>query len=176
MDFNLTSEQEALADSVARFTARDSTFEARRSLIERGTGLEPRHWHTFAELGWLGAGLAEDAGGYGGGPIETAMKNVLPDSGRTDGFAVSGGDGRDLGREEIVLRGEAFQQVGVAGTVVAEVEPGADANLTETVSRWWCCRCQAMVWGPASRPLPASSVRSATIRSMVAWGSRVGLV
>ena len=33
-----------------------------------------------------------------------------------------------------------------------------------------------MVWGPASRPLPASSVRSATMSSMVACGSRVGLL
>lgn len=73
MDFNLTSEQEALADSVARFTARDYTFEARSKLIETGTGLDPAHWQTFAELGWLGAGLAEDAGGYGGGPVENMI-------------------------------------------------------------------------------------------------------
>jgi alkylation response protein AidB-like acyl-CoA dehydrogenase len=73
MDFNLTSEQEALADSVARFTARDYTFEARRKLIETGTGLDPAHWQTFAELGWLGAGLGEDAGGYGGGPVENMI-------------------------------------------------------------------------------------------------------
>ena len=33
-----------------------------------------------------------------------------------------------------------------------------------------------MVWGPGSRPLPVNSVRRATMRSMVAWASRVGLV
>ena len=32
-----------------------------------------------------------------------------------------------------------------------------------------------MVCGPASRPLPARWWRSSMIRSMVAWGSRVGL-
>lgn len=73
MDFNLTPEQEALADSVARFAARDYTFEARKNLIAAGTGLDPAHWQTFAELGWLGAGLAEDAGGYGGGPVENMI-------------------------------------------------------------------------------------------------------
>ncbi len=73
MDFNLTSEQEALADSVARFTARDYTFEARNRLIGEGTGLDKRHWQAFADLGWLGAGLAEDAGGYGGGPVENMI-------------------------------------------------------------------------------------------------------
>jgi hypothetical protein len=46
----------------------------------------------------------------------------------------------------------------------------------ETVKRWWCCRCQAMVWGPWSRPLLASFSRSSMIGSMVAWGNRVGLV
>ena len=37
----------------------------------------------------------------------------------------------------------------------------------ETFS-WWCCsRCQAMVCGPASRPCPASSLRSRVISSTV---------
>jgi len=49
-------------------------------------------------------------------------------------------------------------------------------EATDTSRWWWCCRCQAMVWGPASRPLPVSSVRRAMMRSMVGWGSRVGLV
>lgn len=73
MDFNLTPEQEALTDSVARFTARDYTFAARKDLIGAGKGVDASHWRTFADLGWLGAGLAEDAGGYGGGPVENMI-------------------------------------------------------------------------------------------------------
>jgi alkylation response protein AidB-like acyl-CoA dehydrogenase len=73
MDFNLTPEQEALADSVARFTKRDYTFEARNRLIEAGTGLDQKHWQVFADLGWFGAGLSECAGGFGGGPIENMI-------------------------------------------------------------------------------------------------------
>ncbi|MFM9937557.1 MAG: acyl-CoA dehydrogenase family protein [Novosphingobium sp.] len=73
MDFNLTPEQEALADSVARFTARDYTFDTRNRLIEAGTGLDRGHWQAFADLGWLGAGLSEQVGGYGGGPVENMI-------------------------------------------------------------------------------------------------------
>ncbi|NJR44118.1 hypothetical protein HC761_01300 [bacterium] len=31
------------------------------------------HWATFAELGWLGAGLTEEQGGFGGSAIEFAL-------------------------------------------------------------------------------------------------------
>ena len=47
--------------------------------------------------------------------------------------------------------------------------------LTAMVMPWWCCRCQAMVCGPWSRPLPASSARRPTMRSTVEVGSRPGL-
>ncbi|MEP7349444.1 MAG: acyl-CoA dehydrogenase family protein [Sphingorhabdus sp.] len=73
MDFSLTSEQAALADSVARFVERDYGFEARHKLVASANGYSDAHWATFAELGWLGAGLAEDQGGFGGGAIETAL-------------------------------------------------------------------------------------------------------
>jgi alkylation response protein AidB-like acyl-CoA dehydrogenase len=80
MDFTLTAEQEALADSVRRFREREYDFEARRAIITSPAGMREAHWRTFAELGWLGAGLAEDAGGYGGGPIENAL--ILEEFGR----------------------------------------------------------------------------------------------
>ena len=49
---------------------------------------------------------------------------------------------------------------------------GADQRITdaidspETVILWWCSRCHAIVCGPASRPWPASSLRSRTISSV----------
>lgn len=49
-------------------------------------------------------------------------------------------------------------------------------EATETRSLWWCRRCQAMVWGPASSPVSVRVWRRAMIRSMVVCGSRVGLV
>jgi alkylation response protein AidB-like acyl-CoA dehydrogenase len=73
MDFSLTQEQQALQDSVRRFCEREYGFEQRRRLLTGGDGFARAHWATFAELGWLGAGLPEEAGGYGGGPVETMI-------------------------------------------------------------------------------------------------------
>ena len=73
MDFRLTPEQQALADSVASFCTRDYDFEHRRLSLATKGGFSPDNWQLFAELGWLGAGLGEDAGGYGGGAVENAI-------------------------------------------------------------------------------------------------------
>lgn len=73
MNFDLNPEQSALAESVERFTSREYTVDARMKRIESGEGLSLSIWQTFAELGWLGAGLSEEAGGFGGGPLETAI-------------------------------------------------------------------------------------------------------
>jgi alkylation response protein AidB-like acyl-CoA dehydrogenase len=73
MDFTYTPEQQALADSAERFCARDYTFEARNALLNGGEGFSRANWAQFAELGWLGAGLSEAAGGFGGGPVETMI-------------------------------------------------------------------------------------------------------
>ena len=80
MDFSLSAEQEALVDSVRRFREREYDFEKRRAVILSPEGMREEHWRTFAELGWLGAWLAEEAGGYGGGPIENAL--ILEEFGR----------------------------------------------------------------------------------------------
>lgn len=73
MDFAYTSEQEALRDSVRRFAEREYGWEERFRLIRSPAGVAPAHWATFAELGWLGAGLSEAAGGFGGSATENAL-------------------------------------------------------------------------------------------------------
>jgi alkylation response protein AidB-like acyl-CoA dehydrogenase len=73
MDFDFSDEQQSLQDSVKRFCEREHGFEKRQAFLRGDAGFERGHWATFAELGWLGAGLSEDAGGFGGGPIENAI-------------------------------------------------------------------------------------------------------
>lgn len=73
MDFTLTAEQSALADSVRRFVERDYTFEKRRAVMDSADGISEAVWTTMADLGWLGAGLSEAAGGFGGGAVENAL-------------------------------------------------------------------------------------------------------
>lgn len=73
MDFTYTPEQDALRDSVRRFVEREYGWEERFSIIRSETGRTLHHWGMFAELGWLGAGLSEEAGGFGGGASENAL-------------------------------------------------------------------------------------------------------
>ena len=72
MDFALDEHQTMLRDSVARFVAHDYSFERRRAVVEQG-GFSAAHWSQFAQMGWLGAGLPESAGGYGGSALDTAL-------------------------------------------------------------------------------------------------------
>lgn len=73
MDFNLTDEQQMLRDALRRFAQEQYTFEARRRLIESGSGCSKEHWKSFAELGWLALGLPEDIGGLNCSFVETAL-------------------------------------------------------------------------------------------------------
>ncbi|MGH7003326.1 MAG: acyl-CoA dehydrogenase family protein, partial [Alphaproteobacteria bacterium] len=73
MSFALTDEQKLLAESVARFIAKDYTFETRRKIMASDDGWSRTTWKNFAELGWLAAPFAETDGGLGGGPVEAAI-------------------------------------------------------------------------------------------------------
>ena len=73
MDFTLDEPQALLRDSVRRFIDNEYTFEQRRRVVEQGGGFDAHHWAQFAQMGWLGAGLPEAAGGFGGGAVETSL-------------------------------------------------------------------------------------------------------
>jgi len=70
MNFDLSEEQQLLAESVRRFAARDYAFDARKRILASSEGMSAQVWRTFAELGLLGLPLPEDAGGYGGGAVD----------------------------------------------------------------------------------------------------------
>ena len=73
MDFRLSPEQQALADSVGRCLEREYGVERRAALLAGPEGFRRENWARFAALGLMGAGLAEVAGGFGGGPVETMI-------------------------------------------------------------------------------------------------------
>jgi len=73
MDFTLDEPQTLLRDSVRRFIDNEYTFARRRRVVEHDGGFDAHHWAQFAQMGWLGAGMPEAAGGFGGGAIETAL-------------------------------------------------------------------------------------------------------
>jgi alkylation response protein AidB-like acyl-CoA dehydrogenase len=73
MDFSFSEEQRLLQESIQRFIEKDYTFDQRQKLLKTQEGFSRENWASFAELGWLGLPFSEDAGGFGGGPIETMI-------------------------------------------------------------------------------------------------------
>lgn len=74
MDFDFTSEQTQLKDSVDRFVAaRYGSLEERERMRKLEGGYDPETWAGYAELGLLGMPFREEDGGFGGGPVETMI-------------------------------------------------------------------------------------------------------
>ncbi len=73
MNFDLSSEQQLLKDSVDRFVADNYSLEARVKVTDAEPGFSKANWKSFADLGWLALPFAEADGGFGGGPIETML-------------------------------------------------------------------------------------------------------
>jgi len=73
MDFNFTSEQDQLRDTVAKLVAQKYDFDTRRKVAKSEAGWRPEMWSQFAELGLLGASFTEAEGGFGSGPIEAMI-------------------------------------------------------------------------------------------------------
>ncbi|MFF2083346.1 acyl-CoA dehydrogenase family protein [Nocardia sp. NPDC058176] len=80
MDFELTTEQDLLRETVRNVLTRHYTPERRREVIDGELGWDPRVWSTFAEIGLLGLTISEEDGGMGAGPIETML--VMEELGR----------------------------------------------------------------------------------------------
>ena len=80
MDLTFSEEQRLLKESTAGFLARHYSFEARRAVLADG-GWSTTMWDAFAnELGLLAITASEEAGGFGGGPVEAMI--VLEEIGR----------------------------------------------------------------------------------------------
>lgn len=73
MDFNFTDEQQLIQESVERFIQDEYDFDTRQKLAASDDGFSRDNWAKFAELGWLGVSFPEEAGGFGGGPVETMI-------------------------------------------------------------------------------------------------------
>jgi len=73
MDFEFSTEQSLLKDSVDRFVQDEYDFETRRKIVATDDGFSRENWAKFAELGWLALPLPEDFGGFGGSPVETMI-------------------------------------------------------------------------------------------------------
>ena len=70
MDFELSSEQSMLKDSVDRLIAQRYTQEARERFKAEAPGWSRDNWQQFADLGLLGLGFDEALGGFGGSMVD----------------------------------------------------------------------------------------------------------
>ena len=80
MDFNLSDEQNALKDSLAKFIDRDYTFDDRWKIIKTAEGWSRKHWNQLAEIGLMALPVAEADGGLGGTGVDTML--VMEELGR----------------------------------------------------------------------------------------------
>lgn len=60
-----------LEDSVNRFVQQDYSFDDRKRNLHEHQGQSPKHWRTFAEMGWLSLPFTEEQGGLGGDIADT---------------------------------------------------------------------------------------------------------
>ena len=70
MKFDLSEEQQLLADSVQRFLERDYTFEKRKAVVASDAGYSPDAWKAIADLGLLALPVPTDHGGFGGTAVD----------------------------------------------------------------------------------------------------------
>ena len=73
MDFEPTSEQKMLAQTVASFVKKSSPVERFRKLRAERRPFDPEVWSHMGELGWLSVPFSEEEGGFGGGLVEVAI-------------------------------------------------------------------------------------------------------
>jgi alkylation response protein AidB-like acyl-CoA dehydrogenase len=73
MDFDLTEEQQALADSLGRLLSDRYGPEARAGYLAEPGGFSRARWTDFVELGLTALPFDEAHGGLGAGPVETMV-------------------------------------------------------------------------------------------------------
>jgi hypothetical protein len=73
MNFDLSEDDAALQDSVARWVQQRCPFDSRRKLAARSPGFSGERWREMAQLGWLALPFDEAMGGLGGGPLATML-------------------------------------------------------------------------------------------------------
>jgi alkylation response protein AidB-like acyl-CoA dehydrogenase len=79
MDFDFTSDQNALRDAVARWVEKDFSFERRHAIAKQG-GKTREVYRELADLGLTGLTIAAEHGGMGFGAVEAMV--VMEELGR----------------------------------------------------------------------------------------------
>jgi alkylation response protein AidB-like acyl-CoA dehydrogenase len=70
MNFELSDEQQQLADSVRKYLAAHYSFEQRKAIVASPNGHSDAVWRGLAEMGLTAIALPEADGGFGGGAMD----------------------------------------------------------------------------------------------------------
>ena len=73
MFIEYSEEQTMLHDSAEKYLRDNYSFENRQMTVKQSRGFNAEQWQMFADLGWLAMTFEEDAGGFGGGALETMI-------------------------------------------------------------------------------------------------------
>jgi pimeloyl-CoA dehydrogenase small subunit len=73
MNFDLSDEQQLLADTIKRFVQTHYNFDARAKIIASPPGYSEDIWAALAEMGLLGLPFASEHGGFGGGAADVMI-------------------------------------------------------------------------------------------------------
>ncbi|MEM7079536.1 MAG: acyl-CoA dehydrogenase family protein [Pseudomonadota bacterium] len=73
MNFDLSPEQQMLADSVEKFVSDEYDLERRTQASKMRGGFAAERWQQMAELGWLSLNVPAEAGGFGGNQVDTML-------------------------------------------------------------------------------------------------------
>ena len=63
MNFELSDEQQQLADSLSKYLNNEYGFEQRKAILQSPSGLSDKAWAAFAEMGLTAIALPEADGG-----------------------------------------------------------------------------------------------------------------
>jgi pimeloyl-CoA dehydrogenase small subunit len=73
MNFDLSEEQQLLADTLKRYLKNEYTIDARAKIVASPGGFSETVWAAFAEMGLLGVPFAEEHGGFGGTAVDVML-------------------------------------------------------------------------------------------------------
>ena len=135
MNFDLSQEQQLLADTFKRFATNDYTFEARAKIVASPTGWSEKVWASLAEMGLLGLPFPAEHDGFGGTAVDVMIvMETIGEALIVEPYLATVG----LGGQFVMRGGSPAQQKrllpaiaqGQCKMAFAHTEPGARYDLT----------------------------------------------
>jgi pimeloyl-CoA dehydrogenase small subunit len=140
MNFELSEEQQLLAETIKRFIATHYNFDARAKIIASPAGHSEDVWAAIAEMGLLGLPFAEAHGGFGGSTVDVMLvMEAIGEGLLVEPYLATVG----LGGRFVARAGTQAQQDRILPALVqgkhtlafAHTEPGARYDLRQVALR-----------------------------------------